>query len=128
MRRGRGRSAQPIIWSRPTVPLTRWWRALRNSWEAAMSKEAQTIKRLTAEVAAGKEFVNLAADRLQEPLASMKWQMDTLLADRAGSLKPKQRVMVEELYAVNQDAIRLVKDLLFVARLEGGRLKIDKQA
>jgi signal transduction histidine kinase len=93
-----------------------------------MSKEADTLKQLEAELAASKEFVNLAAHQLQEPLASMKWQMDTLLADRAGSLKPKQRVIVEELYAVNQDAIRLVKDLLFVARLEGGRLKIDKQA
>jgi signal transduction histidine kinase len=93
-----------------------------------MSSEAERIAQLEAEVAASKEFVNLAAHQLQEPLASMKWQMDTLLADRAGSLKPKQRVMVEELYAVNQDAIRLVKDLLFVARLEGGRLKIDKQA
>src|SRR3989344_1981745 len=93
-----------------------------------MSSDAEKLQQLEAALAAGKEFVNLAAHQLQEPLASMKWQMDTLLGERAGSLKPKQRVMVEEIYAVNQDAIRLVKDLLFVARLEGGRLKIDKQA
>ena len=93
-----------------------------------MSSDAEKLQQLEAALAAGKEFVNLAAHQLQEPLASMKWQMDTLLGERAGSLKPKQRVMVEGIYAVNQDAIRLVKDLLFVARLEGGRLKIDKQA
>lgn len=85
------------------------------------------IERLRKEVAAGSEFVNLAAHQLQEPLASMKWQLESLLAERGGVLKPKQRSMVDEAYAINQDAIRLVKDLLAVARLEGGRLQANKK-
>jgi len=88
---------------------------------------AEENERLRKEVQSSAEFVNLAAHQLQEPLASMKWQLESLLAERAGSLKPKQRSMMDEAYAINQDSIRLVKDLLAVARLEGGRLQANKE-
>lgn len=89
--------------------------------------DTQRLSELEREVAAKDEFVNVAAHQLQEPLASMKWQLDNLMADRAGPLKPKQRSVLGDIYAINQDAIRLVKDLLMVARLEGGRLKASPE-
>ncbi|MBI4022321.1 MAG: HAMP domain-containing histidine kinase [Candidatus Andersenbacteria bacterium] len=89
--------------------------------------EAQRVAELEREVAAKDEFVNVAAHQLQEPLASMKWQLDNLLAGRAGQLKPKQRSVLGDIYAINQEAIRLVKDLLMVARLEGGRLRANAE-
>lgn len=76
---------------------------------------------------ASQEFVNVAAHQLQEPLASMKWQLESLLAEKAGPIKPNQRSVLDEVYATNQDAIRLVKDLLIVARLEGGRLQVKRE-
>ena len=85
------------------------------------------LEKLRQEVEASKEFINVAAHQLQEPLASIKWQLDSLLGGRSGPLKPKQQLVIDEIYAINQDAIRLVKDLLFVARLEGGRLEVDRQ-
>lgn len=89
--------------------------------------DAQRIAELEREVAAKDEFVNVAAHQLQEPLASMKWQLDNLLADRAGKLLPKQRSVLGDIYTINQEAIRLVKDLLTVARLEGGRLRVNPE-
>lgn len=89
--------------------------------------DAERIAELEREVAAKDEFVNVAAHQLQEPLASIKWQLDNLLAERAGKLLPKQRSVLGDVYAINQDAIRLVKDLLTVARLEGGRLRVNPE-
>lgn len=92
-----------------------------------MNDATDRVAELERVVASKDEFVNVAAHQLQEPLASMKWQLDNLLADRAGRLLPRQRSVLGDIYAINQDAIRLVKDLLMVARLEGGRVGANRE-
>jgi two-component system phosphate regulon sensor histidine kinase PhoR len=74
------------------------------------------------------DFLNVAAHQLQEPLAATKWAIEELLAGRSGILKPKQREAVTNLGQINEEASRLVGDLLAAARLEGGRLKLQRAA
>lgn len=71
------------------------------------------------------DFLNVAAHQLQEPLSAMKWAIEGLLAGRAGGLPPKQREAVMDIGQINEEAARLVSDLLTAARLEGGRLKLQ---
>lgn len=75
----------------------------------------------------GQGFVDIAAHQLQEPLAGMKWKFENILSGRFGNLSAEQRGVIVELYDTNENAIQLVSDLLTVARLEGGRLKVNKQ-
>jgi two-component system phosphate regulon sensor histidine kinase PhoR len=77
------------------------------------------------EIESAKEFVNVAAHQLQEPLAAAKWVIEGLLAGRSGILQPKQQEAVTKLWQINEEAARLMSDLLTVARLEGGRLKLQ---
>ena len=94
-----------------------------------MSDEVKELRdqlaQLEQEVAAGKEFVNIAAHQLQEPLSSMKWQLESMLADRAGELTEQLREAVNKVYVTNESTISLMRDLLTIARMEGGRLKLN---
>jgi two-component system, OmpR family, sensor kinase len=84
------------------------------------------LDRLKREAKASREFVNTAAHELQGALAMVKWQLESLLTEQPGSLSTKQRAGLGQAHAVNQEMIRLVKNLLFMARRQRG-VKINKE-
>ncbi len=66
-------------------------------------------------------FVSVAAHQLRTPLSITKWTFRMLLAGDFGSLHEEQKKVIQRGFEVNEGMIRLVGDLLDVARIETGK-------
>jgi two-component system, NtrC family, sensor histidine kinase KinB len=67
------------------------------------------------------QFVSVAAHQLRTPLSIIKWSLSMLLEGEAGLLTSNQKDMVSKANETNERMIRLINDLLNVARIEEGR-------
>lgn len=67
------------------------------------------------------EFISLAAHQLRTPLSAIKWTIKMLLDGDAGELNPGQKEFLEKGYQSNERIIKLINDLLDVAKIEEGK-------
>lgn len=82
-----------------------------------LRKENQKITALDKEKS---EFVSTVAHQLRTPLSAIKWTLDILLKEDAGSLTGEQKALVMKAYESNERIINLIKDMLGVDRIESG--------
>jgi signal transduction histidine kinase len=73
------------------------------------------------------EFVSLASHQLRTPLSAIKWETELLLTKFKKGLNKKQMDNVESISILSQRMIRMVNDLLDVARIDQNRLILRKQ-
>lgn len=66
-------------------------------------------------------FVSVAAHQLRTPLSIIKWTFRMLLSGDFGKINEDQKNVIQRGYDVNEGTIRLISDLLDVARIESGR-------
>jgi signal transduction histidine kinase len=78
------------------------------------------------EVAKG-DFVALASHQLRTPASGVRMLLAMLRDGYVDPLTPSQLQMVEEAYGANERLLRISDDLLNVAKLEAGRLVLNKQ-
>lgn len=67
------------------------------------------------------EFVSIAAHQLRTPLSAIKWSLRLILDKDLGTISSEQEEILEKGYESNERMIRLVNDLLNLARIEEGR-------
>ncbi|MHB8660430.1 MAG: PAS domain-containing sensor histidine kinase [Minisyncoccota bacterium] len=67
------------------------------------------------------EFISIAAHQLRTPLSTVKWTLDMVLGGDEGALNAAQDKFLRNCYETNEKMIKLVNDLLNVARIEEGR-------
>jgi PAS domain S-box-containing protein len=67
------------------------------------------------------QFVSVAAHQLRTPLSIIKWSLAMLLEGEVGLLTREQKEMLSKASQTNDRMIRLINDLLNVARIEEGR-------
>ncbi len=66
------------------------------------------------------EFVSTVAHQLRTPISAIKWTLDILLKEDAGTLSSEQKALVMKAYESNERIINLIKDMLGVDRIESG--------
>ncbi len=71
------------------------------------------------------EFVSLASHQLRTPLTAINWYAESLLSETAGTLNPKQKQYISELYGGGQRMASLISDLLKVSSLDLGTYRPD---
>ncbi len=71
------------------------------------------------------EFISVASHQLRTPLTAIKLFTEMLGEEEVGKLEPKQAEYVRDIHESTDRMVKLVNDLLNVARLESGRLKIE---
>src|SRR3989338_2948145 len=87
------------------------------------------IGRLISQVDIAKtEFVSLASHQLRTPITAIKWYSTMISDKKTGPLKPQQEKYLLEIYHGNERMIKLINNLLSIARIEMGKLKINKQS
>jgi PAS domain S-box-containing protein len=74
------------------------------------------------------EFISIASHQLRTPLAGMRWYTSTLVEGHAGRLNPQQAELTKEIENCVEQMVALVNDLLDVARLDQGTLKLNPVA
>lgn len=72
------------------------------------------------------EFISIASHQLRTPLAGLRWYASTLAEGIAGALNPDQGELVKEMENCVGQMVTLVNDLLDVARLDQGTLKLNQ--
>lgn len=68
------------------------------------------------------EFVALASHQLRTPLTAISWYTEMMIEGDAGTIIPKQKKYLEEIYTGNKRMIELVNSLLDATRIETGTL------
>ena len=71
------------------------------------------------------EFVSVASHQLRTPLTAIKLFVEMLDSEEVGKLNTSQKEYMDNVQQSTERMIKLVNDLLNVARLEGGRLRIE---
>jgi PAS domain S-box-containing protein len=73
------------------------------------------------------EFISIASHQLRTPATGVKQYVGMLLEGYAGTLTPKQLNMLKNAYESNERQLRIVDDLLRVAHIDAGRVRLNMQ-
>lgn len=73
------------------------------------------------------EFISIASHQLKTPLSEINWEIELLVSKFSNGLDEKQRCIINEIGKSNRKMIRLVNDLLDVARIDQGRLALNSE-
>jgi len=73
------------------------------------------------------EFVSIASHQLKTPLSEIKWEVEILESKLSEGLNDQQKEIIKNIAGSNSKMIRLVNDLLDVARIDQGRLPLMKE-
>jgi signal transduction histidine kinase len=90
-----------------------------------LAEAERTLEHMKEVDKAKTEFVSLASHQLRTPLTSISWFSEMLLKQEVGSLNPKQKEYLSEVFAQNRRMIDLVDDLLNSSRIDMGMLSIE---
>ncbi len=70
------------------------------------------------------EFISIASHQLKTPLSEINWELELLSGKFADGLNEKQKELLKNVNVSNCKMIRLVNDLLDVARIDQGKLPL----
>lgn len=73
------------------------------------------------------EFISLASHQLRTPATGVKQYVAMALDGYAGELSPQLRLLLERAYENNERQLTIVNDLLKVAQIDAGKVKLQKQ-
>lgn len=73
------------------------------------------------------DFVAIASHQLRTPASSVKQYIGMLLSGYAGKVPEVQRKMLQTAYESNERQIIIVNDLLYVAQIESGNLRMKPE-
>jgi signal transduction histidine kinase len=71
-------------------------------------------------------FLGMCAHDLRNPLSSIRGLAELMDENAIGELTAEQREIVQTIHAASQSMLQLVNELLDVATIEAGHLKLDK--
>ena len=73
------------------------------------------------------DFITVASHQLRTPISAIRWSLDTLLSEKPGQLNVKQIGIIQEAYQSNKFMVKIVNDLLRVARFEEKGITLNPQ-
>ncbi|HDP16331.1 MAG TPA: hybrid sensor histidine kinase/response regulator [Candidatus Omnitrophica bacterium] len=73
------------------------------------------------------DFVANVVHELRTPLAIIKGNVDNLVKGYAGEIAAKQKEILEDIFKVSERLARLVNNLLDLAKIESGAMKLEKE-
>ncbi|MDP3734883.1 MAG: PAS domain-containing sensor histidine kinase [bacterium] len=74
------------------------------------------------------EFLALASHQLRTPLSGIKWFVETLDRKILGTVNQKQQEYLDQIYQLNERALKIVFDMLNALRIEGGDVAMKTEA
>ena len=72
------------------------------------------------------ELLSLASHQLRTPATGVKQYLGMVLQGFSGTLKPKQKELLEKAYKSNERQLHTINDILHLAKLDLGRIVLSK--
>jgi signal transduction histidine kinase len=92
-----------------------------------MERQANLVDQLSKANAAKNKFLGMAAHDLRNPLASIRGLAEFLIDGTVGNLSPDQLDLIKTIHDASQSMLILVNELLDVATIESGELKLNPE-
>lgn len=73
------------------------------------------------------DFISIASHQLRTPASGVKQYIGMMLEGYAGKLTRQQLGMLRKAYASNERQLKIIDDLLRVAKIEAGKITLDRQ-
>ncbi len=73
------------------------------------------------------EFISVASHQLRTPATAVKQYMGILLQGFVGRITRDQRRTLERAFASNERQLKIINDLLLVARVDAGKIVLNKE-
>lgn len=125
----RDAGGQPLKWYGTSTDIDDLRRTTQRKKEleriaAALSEQRSQLVTLNH---AKDEFISLASHQLRTPATGVKQFLGMVLEGYVGELNPKLRTFLERAYESNERQITVVNDLLQVAQVDAGKVKLQKE-
>jgi two-component system sensor histidine kinase/response regulator len=88
--------------------------------------EALRLQHLIDVNRAKDEFISLASHQLRTPATAVKQYLGMVIGGYVGELNDSQKTMLETAYSSNERQLQIVSDLLRVAKVDAGRVRLTK--
>jgi signal transduction histidine kinase len=85
------------------------------------------VEQLSKANAAKDRFLGMCAHDLRNPLSSIRGLAELMVEDAIGPLSTEQKEIVQTIHGASQSMLQLVNELLDVATIEAGHLKLAKE-
>lgn len=116
------------------LPAQALWRGILMSilfsglvWYLITNRERKYFREKQQEVQTAKDdLLSLASHQLRTPATVVKQYVGMLLQGYVGKLTRQQKVMLENAYESNERQLEIINQLLYVARLDAGRIKLRR--
>ncbi|MDN5275414.1 MAG: hypothetical protein JWN33_63 [Candidatus Saccharibacteria bacterium] len=73
------------------------------------------------------EFISIASHQLRTPATGVKQYLGMVLEGFVGEVTDRQRDIIQKAYQSNERQLRIVADLLKVAQVDAGKIRLHKQ-
>jgi PAS domain S-box-containing protein len=73
------------------------------------------------------KFIQTVSHQFRTPLNAVRWNLEALLSDELGKLKPEQKEFIRLTYDANNAVILRIHDLLTALDIEEGRAPLSKE-
>jgi two-component system sensor histidine kinase/response regulator len=88
--------------------------------------EDQRLQHLVELNRSKEEFISIASHQLRTPATGVKQYIGMVLEGFVGELAPEQKQMLQKAYQSNERQLHIVSDLLKVAQVDAGKVKLKK--
>jgi two-component system, sensor histidine kinase len=97
-------------------------------WYLITDRERKYARQKREEVQTAKDdLLSLASHQLRTPATVVKQYVGMLLQGYAGNLTDQQLSMLENAYSSNERQLEIINQLLYVARLDAGRITLHRK-
>jgi two-component system, sensor histidine kinase and response regulator len=91
-----------------------------------VEQQKHLVDQLSKANAAKDRFLGMCAHDLRNPLSSIRGLAELMVEDAIGVMTPEQKEIVQTIHGASQSMLQLVNELLDVATIEAGHLKLEK--
>lgn len=114
-------------WTVSARPFTMLGKTVRIAALRDVTIEKENERKIAELNTVRNKFIGIVSHQLRTPLTAIRWNLEALMTDQFGVLKPAQKDFIRVTHDANVEVIRRIHDLLTAMDIEEGRVVLETQ-